>query len=165
MACAERACAGADHIMVISGDQPFISSETIKNLIEKHLKSNAEITFTTTELSDFTDWRKAFLNFGRILREDSMVVGIREYKDATEEERNILEVNAGCYVFRADWLWKNLKNIKNTNSQKEYYLTDLFQIASEHQNTIETIQINPLEALGANSKEELEILERMHKKI
>jgi bifunctional UDP-N-acetylglucosamine pyrophosphorylase / glucosamine-1-phosphate N-acetyltransferase len=69
-------------------------------------------------------------------------------------------VNAGCYVFEAKWLWENLKKIKNENTQKEYYLTDLFQIAFEEGEKIETIKIDSREALGANSKEELEVLER-----
>ena len=159
--CAEDECKGAELIVVLSGDQPFISEETIKNLISKHLASGSEITFTTTEVTDFNDWRKAFSGFGRVMRDSGEVVGIREYKDATEEEKNIKEVNAGCYIFTAKWLWENLKKIKNQNAQKEYYLTDLFKIAHENNNKIETIKINPKEALGANSKEELEILENL----
>jgi bifunctional UDP-N-acetylglucosamine pyrophosphorylase/glucosamine-1-phosphate N-acetyltransferase len=159
--CAEDACGDAEHIVVLSGDQPFISEKTIRDLIYKNLNSDAKITFATTDLPDFEDWRKAFINFGRVIRKDSGVVGVREYKDATEEEKNIREVNAGCYTFEAKWLWINLKKIRNENVQKEYYLTDLFKIASENNEKIETIKINPREALGANSKEELEILEKM----
>lgn len=161
VSCAKGDCEDAEDIVVLSGDQPFIKAETIKNLIEKHLGSGAKITFTTAVLPDFLDWRKAFIGFGRILRKDGEVIGIREYKDATEEEKNIKEVNAGCYIFNAEWLWKNLKKIKNENAQKEYYLTDLFHIASKNNDKIETIKIEPHEALGANTKEELEILERL----
>ena len=159
VSCAKGDCGDADDIVVLSGDQPFITAETIRNLIEKHLASKAMITFTTTILSDFEDWRKAFIAFGRILRKDEKVLGIREYRDATEGEKRLKEVNAGCYIFNAEWLWKNLEKIKNENSQKEYYLTDLFKIAAEKGDKIETITIEPHEALGANTKEELEILE------
>src|SRR3989344_1064253 len=157
---AKEMCGEAEHIMVLSGDQPFISKETIENLITEHLNSNAKITFTTTELPDFLDWRKAFLGFGRVLKKEGRVVGIREFKDATEKEKDIKEVNAGCYIFSADWLWENLKKIENKNAQKEYYLTYLFHVASLGQYKIETIKITPREALGANTKEELEILEK-----
>jgi len=157
---AEVCCQDAKHIIVLSGDQPFIKVPTIKNLAEKHLQSGAKITFTTTELPDFEDWRKAFLGFGRILRQDGQITGIREVKDASEEEKNIREVNAGCYIFDAKWLWENLAKIKNENSQKEYYLTDLFHIAFEEGEKIEAIKIDAIEALGANTKEELEILEK-----
>ncbi len=158
--CAKRACGDAKHILVLSGDQPFIKTETIKNLLNKHLNSGAKITITTTELPDFEDWRQAFIKFGRVLRQDGKVID-REYKDASEEEKNIKEVNASCYVFDADWLWKNYKKVdRHQNSQKEYYLTDLWQIASENGDRVETLKIEPAEALGANTKEELEILER-----
>ena len=86
-------------------------------------------------------------------------MGIQEFRDASEEERKIKEVNAGCYVFDAKWLWKNLDKIKNENAQKEYYLTDLIKIAKGENEKVETVNIKPKEALGANTKEELEILE------
>ena len=160
VASAQDACQDAEHIIVLYGDQPFITSKTIKNLIEKHLQSKAKITFATTELSDFEDWQKAFTGFARILRKDGKISGVREYKDASDEEKKIKEVNAGCYAFDAAWLWQNLEKIKNDNAQKEYYLTDLLKIAAEEGETIENIKIEPREALGANTKEELEILQK-----
>lgn len=164
VSCAKAECTNAENILVLSGDQPFISSETLKNLITKHKNSNAVITFTTTVLPDFEEWRKSFIAFGRILRKDGKVIGIREFKDANEQERLITEVNAGCYIFKANWLWENLTKIKNTNVQNEYYLTDLLKIAAGTNETIETVQIEPKEALGANTKEELEVLEKFAKK-
>lgn len=155
---AREAAWNAKHIVVLQSDQPFVSAETIKNLIQKHTGSGAKITFTTTELPDFEDWRKTFLYFGRILRKNEEII-IHEYKDASEEEREIKEVNAGSYVFEARWLWENLKNLTSDNVQKEYYLTELLQIASVQKEKIQTLKINPREALGANTKEELEILE------
>jgi len=161
VSCAKGNCKDAENIVILSGDQPFIKAETIKKLIKKHLESGAKVTFTTTVLPDFLDWRKGFTAFGRILRKDGKVIGIKEFKDATEEEKKIKEVNAGCYIFNAEWLWKNLEKIKNENAQKEYYLTDLLHIASENNEKIETVKIDPREALGANTKEELEILEKL----
>lgn len=163
VSCAKEDCSGAEHILVLSGDQPFTSSETMQKMVEKHLSAGAKITFTIAELPDFSGWRKAFIPFGRILRKNGNAVGIREYKDLSEEEKNIKEVNAGCYVFDAEWLWKNLGKIKNENAQGEYYLTDLLQIASENGDKVEMVKIDPREALGANTKEELEILEKFAK--
>ena len=160
VSCAEKDCGDTEHIVVLYGDQPFISSETIKNLIDRHLRSDAIITLATTKVSDFEDWRNGFKAFGRILRKDGNVIGIREYKDANEIEKNIKEVNAGSYVFDAKWLWKNIKKIKNENAQKEYYLTDLIKIATEEKVRIKSIDIDAREALGANSKEELDTLEK-----
>ena len=161
ISCAEKKCGGAEHIVVFSGDQPFVSVKTIKNLVDRHLRSDAIITLTTTRVTDFENWRSVFKAFGRILRKNGGVIGIREYKDANETERNIKEVNAGCYVFDANWLWANLKKIKNENIQKEYYLTDLIKIATEEKVRIKSIDIDAREALGANSTEDLEVLESL----
>ena len=159
VSCAKKYCEKTKNILVMQGDQPFISPETIKKIIDKHITSQAKITFTTTVLPDFEEWRNAFIAFGRILRKNGEVLGIQEFRDASEEERKIKEVNAGCYVFDAKWLWKNLDKIKNENAQKEYYLTDLIKIAKGENEKVETVNIKPKEALGANTKEELEILE------
>src|SRR3989338_2200504 len=151
----------ADHIMVLYGDHPLISPETIKNLINKHLDSNGKITMATVSLPDFEDWRNVFYtNFSRIIRDkNGNIVKDIQFKDANEEEKKILEVNPCYFCFEAKWLWSKLKTLENTNTQKEYYLTDLVKIAMQEKIKIESISIASEEALGANSKEELEILE------
>ncbi|HNW71669.1 MAG TPA: NTP transferase domain-containing protein [Candidatus Paceibacterota bacterium] len=162
--CAEKACGDAKEIIVLSGDQPFVKSKTITDSIEKFRKTKATMVLTTTLVPNFSDWCKAYLPLGRVLRKNGKIIAIREYKDASEEEKEIKEINtACCYVFNADWLWKNLKKVKNNNAKKEYYLTDLFQIASEENEKIETIEMDPHESLGANSKEDLEVLEKFVK--
>ena len=103
---------------------------------------------------------KIFLHFARILRSETKIIGIREYKDANENEKNITEVNPGYYVFDAKWLWPHLEKVSNNNAQGEFYLTDLLQMAQKEGAKIESIEINPKEAMGVNSKEELEILEK-----
>jgi bifunctional UDP-N-acetylglucosamine pyrophosphorylase / glucosamine-1-phosphate N-acetyltransferase len=158
---AQKMCGNAENIIIISGDQPFLSPKTIQNLFKKHVESGATITITTALLPDFNDWRKAFSMYGRIIRKNGKIID-REYKDATEEERNIKEVNVSCFAFKASWLWENLKDLdQNTNVQREYYLTDLWEMASLQEQKVESVQIGAEEALGANSKEELEILEKM----
>lgn len=160
---AENACKNAENIIVISGDQPFLKSETIEKLWEKHKNSNATITITTTILPDYEDWRKAFLTYGRIMRIDGKIID-KEIKDCTEEELRIKEVNVSCYAFKTEWLWDKLKKLdKNSNSQKEYQLTDLWQIAGNEGEKIESIQVDASETLGVNSKEELELLEKLVK--
>ncbi len=156
------------HVMVLYGDHPFISSETIRQLVEKHLSSSSKITMATVKLADFEDWRSVFYsNFGRIVRDESgQISKIVEFKDTkTDEEKNIKEVNPSYFCFDADWLWDNLKQLKTDNAQKEYYLTDLVKIAMQEKIKIESMQIDPREALGANSKQELETLERLLEKM
>ena len=153
----------AEHIITLYGDHPFISSLTIKKLAEKNLHSGAQITIATVKLPDFEDWRKVFYaNFSRIIRdENGNIIKSIEFRDTTDEEKKVTEVNPSFFCFEAKWLWKNLKIIQNNNTQKEYYLPDLVKIAMKEKKKIESIDIDPREALGANSKEELEILEKL----
>lgn len=154
-------CMGAEAVVVLSGDQPFVKVATIKKCLEKYEETKAKITFTTTEIPDFLDWRKYFIPLGRILRTNNEVVGIREYRDANEIEKEIREINtACCYVFDANWLWENIPKIKMNETKHEYYLTDLFHIAYEEKEKIETIKMSAEESMGANSKEDLSLLQK-----
>lgn len=152
-----------DHkiVVVLSADQPLISKETIKNIIETHKNNNAVITLGTVVLPDFKDWRAGLINFGRIIRDKkNKVVGIVEYKDADNKEKEILEVNPALYAFDSVWLWNNINKLKNENAQGEYYLTDLVKLASREGKLIEAVPVkNIIEGFQPNSKEELEILE------
>ena len=158
----EKVGSEANHVLVLYGDNPFMTAETMKKIVEEHLKSETKITMATVELPDFQDWRAFFYtNFSRIVRdENSEIVRSVEFKDASEEEKRITEVNPCYFCFEAKWLWKSLEKIENNNSQKEYYLTDLIGVAIKEGEKINSIAIEPKEALAANSQEELELLEK-----
>jgi bifunctional UDP-N-acetylglucosamine pyrophosphorylase/glucosamine-1-phosphate N-acetyltransferase len=160
--CAEKHIQkNADHVMVFNGDQPLASIETIKKIANKHLLSKSPVTMATTTVPDFSEWRSAFYKCGRIVRDkNGRVAEIIEFKDAAEKIKDVKEINPMYFCFDAKWLLKELKNLKNNNAQKEYYLTDLFKIAAQNGDEIETVEIEPREMLGANTKEELEILEK-----
>ena len=146
-----------EHVMVLYGDHPFI-----KKINEKHLESGKKITMATVKLPNFRDWRINFVNFSRIIRDkNGKIIRDIQFKDASDEEIKVTEVNPCYFSFQADWLWKNLESLKNNNAQKEYYLTDLIKIATAEGIEIESIEIEPYEALGANTKAELDILERL----
>jgi bifunctional UDP-N-acetylglucosamine pyrophosphorylase/glucosamine-1-phosphate N-acetyltransferase len=152
----------ADSIVVLYGDHPFISSATIQKLITKQSGTNKKIVMATVKLPDFTDWRANFLEFSRVVRDkDGKILKTVENKDATEEEKKITEVNPCYFCFDAKFLWQELDALKNDNAQQEYYLTDVLKSAIEKNIEVESIEINPKEALGANSKQELEILESL----
>ena len=154
-----------DHniVVVISADQPLVSKETINKIISTHKEKGATITLGTVILPDFNDWHAGLMNFGRIIRGgDNQVLKIVEYKDASEDERRVTEVNPALYAFDAKWLWKNIDKLKNENVQGEYYITDLIKIAEEEGEKIEAVPVsNILEGFQPNSKAELEILERI----
>jgi len=156
-----------DHntILVLSTDQPLISKNTIETLLTKHLENKPTITMATMLVPDFEEWRSCFKHFGRVIRkENGSVNGIVEYKDATQNEQLIKEVNPAVYAFDSDWLWKNIDLIKNQNAQNEYYLTDLIKMASEQGKRIEAVPVADLiEGFQPNSKEELQLLEKITK--
>jgi bifunctional UDP-N-acetylglucosamine pyrophosphorylase / glucosamine-1-phosphate N-acetyltransferase len=152
----------AENIIVLYGDHPFVSVKTIKKLNKIHTQSGKKITMATVKLKDFRDWRINFVNFSRIIREKSgKIIKDVQFKDASDEEIKVTEVNPCYFCFDASWLWNKLETLKNDNSQKEYYLTDLIKIATENDVELESIEIKAREALGANTKKELEMLEKI----
>ncbi len=138
-------------VLVLSGDVPMLSFETSTSLIHLHRESKAQATVLTAVLDDAT-------GYGRILRNtDGSVLGIVEHKDATDDQREIREINSGIYVFDAKLLFESLKHITPTNAQKEYYLTDVFHYFWLHQYTVRaSIALNPVEIQGINTVVQLE---------
>lgn len=151
----------ANHILILYGDQPFVSAETIGKLNRIHLKNNSVLTAMTTKLEDFSDWRRAFLDFGRIVRNGKgQIARIVEKKDASEEELQIKEVNPSYFCFQADWLWQNIDSLNCNNKQGEYYLTDLMEMAIFQGHEVSSIFCEPWECLGVNTLEHLKDAEQ-----
>ena len=112
-----------DSVVVLYGDQPFVTIETINKLIEKQLgKTGTKIAMATVRLDDFEGWRANFLGFSRIVRDKKTgkILKTVEVKDASEEEKKITEVNPCYFCFDAKFLSQELENIKNDNALKEY---------------------------------------------
>jgi bifunctional UDP-N-acetylglucosamine pyrophosphorylase/glucosamine-1-phosphate N-acetyltransferase len=152
-----------DTIVVLFSDQPLMKTNTIVELIDKHRAHGATITMATTDIGDYDEWRKdAFDNFGKIVRDsDGNILRIVERKSANEEEQKITEVNPAYFVFDAAWMWEKLNELKNENSQQEYYLVDLPEMAFKEGKKIITHKIPMIEALGANTKAQLELIEKL----
>ena len=151
----------AEHVIVLYGDHPCVSAETVKNLAEAHIQSDGILTIATANVLNFEGWRAGFYDFGRIVRNEfGQIVKIAEKKDATEIEKQITEVNPAYFCFKASWLWQYLPAIQNQNAQGEYYLTDLISLAQNQGHTINSVSIRPHEALGVNTAEQLAMLEQ-----
>lgn len=162
--CAKKVLEGkdAENILVLPGDHPLINADTLKNLIKIHILEKATISLSTVIVPHFENQYKCFWHSGRIIRNKNREIQkIVEYKDATDEEKNIKEVNASYYCFKARWLWNNIDKLKNHNNAKEYYLTDVIKIAFEQKEKIIPVIIeNPTECLGVNTIDELKIAEK-----
>lgn len=160
--CSRGCVADAEALIVLYGDHPFLSASTLQQLTQTHWDQNAHITMATTTLPSTDGWYSAFEKWGRILRDDvGRVIGNRQYKDATDKEKQIMERDPALFCFKTDWLWDRLAKLKNENAQGEYYLTDLVAMAFEEGLEISTVSIPPEEAIGINTPEEKEIAEKI----
>ncbi len=163
--CAKRELVGADNVIVLYGDHPFISARVIRSLAKMHHKSDSVISMLTTVVPHYNDWYDTFRGWGRILRDKKgNIQGIREAKDATANELKICEVNPALFCFRSDWLWQNIDRLQNKNIQKEYYLTDLVELAVSQGKNIATASLPPEQSIGINTTEQLKFAEKLMKK-
>lgn len=149
--CARDALADArGSLVVLSGDTPLMSSETIAGLIAMRESSGSAVTVLTTRMPDPT-------GYGRIVRDrDGMVEAIVEEKDCTPEQRHIDEVNTGTYCFDAAVLFAHLDRLTTQNAQGEYYLTDMIGVFNSEGLGVSAMETDdPLETLGVNSRVQL----------
>ncbi len=105
-------------LLVMAGDTPLLSAETLVGLVEAQRISGAAASMATFVLEDP-------FGYGRIVREDGRVVKVVEEKDCSDDEATISEVNAAVYCFDAKALFDELPKLGKGNSQGEYYLTDV----------------------------------------
>jgi bifunctional UDP-N-acetylglucosamine pyrophosphorylase/glucosamine-1-phosphate N-acetyltransferase len=136
-------------IMVVCGDTPLLTSETLEKMHKKHRESGAVTTILTSIVEDP-------YGYGRIVKENGLVSAIVEEKEATENEKKIKEINAGVYCFDSKKLFKALSKIEKHVEKNEYYLTDVIAINVNDGEKVETyILENNEEVLGVNSKVQL----------
>ncbi|WP_214786203.1 bifunctional UDP-N-acetylglucosamine diphosphorylase/glucosamine-1-phosphate N-acetyltransferase GlmU [Exiguobacterium sp. s183] len=123
---AESELAGkAGATLVVCGDTPLLTAETLEALLAHHEAQQAKVTVLTAIADDAT-------GYGRVVRgEDGNVTKVVEHKDASETELAINEINTGTYVFDNELLFDALKQVGNNNAQGEYYLPDVISIAKE----------------------------------
>ena len=147
--------ASAKNVFIIYGDHPFIRPESIRAIEERHEATGATLTLATATVPDFNDWRRVFVTFGRVIRNVGGVVQeIKEYKNANEHEQGILEINPGFYCADRAWLEETLAQVERDSVTGEYYLTDIASLALYDGKVVETVSIDPEEALGINSPED-----------
>jgi bifunctional UDP-N-acetylglucosamine pyrophosphorylase/glucosamine-1-phosphate N-acetyltransferase len=148
----------AGDVLVVYGDCPLIETATLQQLRE--LRSNADETSADggrAPCSVLTAYPDDVSGLGRILRdEDGRFVGIREERDCSADEREIDEVNAGFYCFDADALRPALAELRPTNAQGEYYLTDVVAAFAARGADVPTLEADDAtEILGVNTLADL----------
>ncbi|HTY12962.1 MAG TPA: NTP transferase domain-containing protein [Candidatus Omnitrophota bacterium] len=143
------------NVLVLAGDVPLISPQTLRKLIEFHIARHSSATDLTAELPDAG-------SYGRIVRNQAgMILRIVEKKDASPEELKIKEINTGTFCFDSKALFSALREVKAENAQKEYYLTDTIEILRTHGLPVfACLTDNYEETLGVNTRAELAEMEK-----
>ncbi|MFC2769970.1 MAG: bifunctional UDP-N-acetylglucosamine diphosphorylase/glucosamine-1-phosphate N-acetyltransferase GlmU [Streptococcus gordonii] len=133
--------------LVIAGDTPLITGESLKNLIAFHINHKNVATILTAEADNP-------FGYGRIVRnQHGEVLKIVEQKDASDFEQQIKEINTGTYVFDNARLFEALKNINTNNAQGEYYITDVIGIFRENGEKVGAYTLKDFdESLGVNDR-------------
>ena len=136
--------------LVLNGDMPLIQA----NELEK-FNIDATIVMSVLNLPDAS-------GYGRVIIKNEKIVKIVEQKDANEEELEVKSANAGIYQFDTKFLLDSLPKLSNDNAQKEYYITDLIEMAINDEKTIKPLIVNVENFKGVNSKVDLSSAEVIH---
>ncbi|GAA4722345.1 bifunctional UDP-N-acetylglucosamine diphosphorylase/glucosamine-1-phosphate N-acetyltransferase GlmU [Brevibacillus fulvus] len=136
--------------MILYGDVPLLSAETLKALVERHIEQNAAATVLTAMVEDPT-------GYGRIVRDETgALLRIVEHKDASLAEREIREINTGIYCFDNEKMLKVLSELKNDNAQREYYITDCIGLLHHAGEKVDAfIAADAQETMGVNDRVQL----------
>ncbi len=145
---AKDAC-GEGTILVLPGDMPLLTVETIERLLNHHKAASAAATLLTAIVDNPA-------GYGRVLRLRGRVARIVEDRDATDDQKKINEIGTSVYCFDARRLWAALAEVRPDNDQGEYYLTDVVAILSRAGATVEAVTVaDPSEAQGVNDRKQL----------
>lgn len=133
--------------IIICGDTPLVTPETLENIIANHESQGAAVTILTASMTDPT-------GYGRIIRgADGSVQKIVEQKEGTPGELAVQEINTGTYCFDNSKLFQALSQITNDNAQQEYYLTDCIKILREQGEMVAAYETFDLaESIGVNDR-------------
>ena len=143
-----------EDVVVLPGDTPLLRPQTLAALVRVHRAEGAGATLLTAEVENP-------YGYGRVVHgKDGSVTRVVEETDATDEERQIHEVNTSIYCFRRSILAPTLRRLSPANSQGEYYLTDALSVLSNAGYTVRSLVLgDPMEAAGVNDRAQLAVAE------
>jgi bifunctional UDP-N-acetylglucosamine pyrophosphorylase/glucosamine-1-phosphate N-acetyltransferase len=147
-------------VLILAGDVPLLTTDTIESFINEHHKNKSQISVLSTTAANPT-------GYGRIVRDEKgSFIRITEEKDANDEIRKIDEINSGIFLVDSIKLFEYLSQLSNDNAQKEYYLTDIIEIAKKKNTNVFAFNLAKYEELqGINSPEDLKKAEEVYNNI
>ncbi len=155
--CAAPALKKYDQVIVLSGDAPLITADTIEKLRDFHQQKKPAMTILRERLENHT-------GYGRIIRDSGSggdVKAVVEEKSCTSAQKKIREINSGFYAFSSRPLFKNIEQLKTDNAHGEYYLTDMAAVLRKAKQRVTAIETqNASEILGSNTRAEMVELDR-----
>ncbi|MEG2583653.1 MAG: NTP transferase domain-containing protein, partial [Oscillospiraceae bacterium] len=135
-------------VMVLYGDSPLITSDTLKDVMAEHSAENRAatvITFTSEEA----------IGYGKIICENGKITKIIEQEDVSESNKKVCECNSGMYFFDIQKLVEALKKIENNNVKGEYYITDVIEVLVSMNEKVGTYHTALEQTLSVNDKVQL----------
>ncbi len=142
------------NLLVLNGDVPLLTPETIENMLKTHRDNNNAATILTAQMDDPT-------GYGRVFCDDDLIVEeIIEHRDCTDAQRENSRTNAGIYCFSWSALMTILPHLKSDNDQNEYYLTDVIKDLSP----VMAMDVSPAEVAGINNRKQLSEAEAVMQK-
>ena len=150
-----------EDVVILCGDVPLLSSDTVIRLIDDHIKAKRDISLLAVEVDNPTGYGRV------ILDEDLHVSQIIEEADTTDEQQRIKTINTGIYCVKKEFLLNFLWKIKSDNAQSELYFTDIVEIGYKEKMVVGVLVGRDYEeVIGVNTYEDLMTAEAiMHKRL
>jgi UDP-N-acetylglucosamine diphosphorylase/glucosamine-1-phosphate N-acetyltransferase len=148
----------AESIIILCGDVPLLTADTLHRLITDHYQFNRDLTLLVVDVERPT-------GYGRIIFDDDHnLLKIVEEADATDEEKKIKTINTGIYCVKKPFLVNALHKLNSNNAQGELYLTDIIGIGYLEKKSLGVVvSVNPEETIGVNSRDDLSHVEHIVK--
>ena len=147
-------------IIVVSGDVPLLTTQTLRKVYHKHEKGNNALTICTSVLEDPK-------GYGRVIREHGSyrLLDIREDADCNHEEKEITEINAGIYIIDNKLLQEYLPKLSNKNAKGEFYLSELVKLFNDSDKKVEAYVLEDAEDIfGVSDRNQLAYAARVIRK-
>jgi bifunctional UDP-N-acetylglucosamine pyrophosphorylase/glucosamine-1-phosphate N-acetyltransferase len=149
---AQEALSPYDQVIVLYGDAPLITTETIQRMSAFHVSQKAAMTILSADLDDP-------FGYGRVIRKSaksSEVRAIIEEKATNAQQKKIREINSGCYAFSVPTLYGHIGSLSTDNAHREYYLTDMAAVLGRARQRVVVLKTpNAAEVLGSNNRSEI----------